>query len=84
MAHVLFQNTDTYGADLRVRQNLSMFTYVVNGTDLTSVREKLTEVWNVLEFPPIDRKAQNDEQHANNREMISKWWDNFTTKEAML
>ena len=83
MAHILFQNTDSYGADLRARQNLSMFTYVVNGTDLAAVREKLTEVWNVLELPPIERKAQNDEQHANNREMIAGWWDDYT-KEAML
>lgn len=83
MAHILFQNADSYGADLRARQNLSMFTYVVNGTDLSSARERLTEVWNILEFPQIERKAQNDEQHENNREMIARWWDDFT-KEAML
>ena len=83
MAHILFLNTDRYGSDLRARQNLSMFTYVVNGTDLKTIREKLTEVWNILDFPPIERKAQNDEQHSNNREMVARWWEDFK-KEAML
>ena len=83
MAHILLQNTDRYRADLRARQNLSMFTYIPEGSDLLTVREKYTEVPNILEFVPVERNPQTDEQHKKNREMIKIWWEEFK-KEAML
>ncbi len=83
MAHILFQNTDRYGADLRARQNLSMFTYIPEGSDVAAARCKYAEVPNILEFVPVERNPQTDEQHEKNREMIKIWWDEYK-KEAML
>ncbi len=83
MAHILFQNTDRYGTDIKARQNLSMFMYIPEGSDVTSVREKCTQVWNIFIFPPIERNPQNDEQHEENRKEIKSWWEAYK-KEAML
>lgn len=83
MAHILFRNADHYGKELTARQNLSMFTFVPRGTDIGLIREKLTEVWNIQEFVPIERNARTDEEHAGNREMTASWWEGFR-REAMI
>ena len=82
-AHILFHRSDRYGSDLKFRQNLSMFTYFVNGEDIGSCRDRLPEVPNIREFAPIDYKSENNSERERIREVVSVWWKEFS-KEAML
>lgn len=82
-AHILFHKTDHYGRDLKARQNLSMFTYVQNGTDTKSLRDTYPDVPNIEEFVPISYKPADDKERDSNAASIRRWWDDFC-KEAML
>lgn len=82
-AHILFHKPEFYGNDLGSRQNLSMFTYVVNGEDLVSFRNQFPEIPNVSEFPEVFYKADSESEHEQNRKAVSAWWEDFR-KDAML
>ncbi len=83
MAHILFQRTQMYAEDIKARQNLSMFLYLMNGEDVAGCRARLEEVPNISEFCAIERKAGSEEEHEKNRHSIALWWEEFK-KEAML
>lgn len=82
-AHILFHKPDHYGRDLKVRQNLSMFTYIPSGSDTKDVRNDLSEVPYVEEFVPVSYKPADDREREENTVNIKHWWDDFC-KEAML
>ena len=82
-AHIMFHKTSFYGPLFGARQNLSMFTYVPKGEDITGLKEKYTEVPNITEFPEFYYKAAGDDERAVNRDNIKMWWDTFR-KDAML
>ena len=82
-AHILFHKPNHYGSDLKVRQNLSMFTYIPSGSDIDSVRIDYSEVPNIDEFVPVSYKSANDTEREENTINIKRWWDVFC-KEAML
>lgn len=82
-AHILFHKPDHYGRNLKVRQNLSMFTYIPNGGDAEAVRAGYPEIPNIDEFVPISYKPADDKEREENIENIKRWWDDFK-REAML
>ncbi len=82
-AHILFHRSDHYGHELKKRQNLSMFTYIPKGEDITSYRKNYPEVPNIAEFVPISYKPANDKEREENRQNIKHWWDDFK-RDAML
>ena len=83
IAHILFHGPQHYGRDLKARQNLSMFTYIPSGEDAGKCGSSLPEVPNVMSFVPFDYKADDEAEHAVNRDNIAKWWEEFK-KDAML
>ena len=82
-AHILFHRPDHYGRDLKARQNLSMFTFVPDGTDVTAASSMFDEVPNIEEFVPFNYKPVSGKEHEDNNAGISRWWNDFR-KEAML
>ncbi|MBR2530104.1 MAG: hypothetical protein IKE35_03665 [Lachnospiraceae bacterium] len=82
-AHILFHKPDHYGRSLKVRQNLSMFTFIPNGSSTETARAGYPEVPNIEEFVPISYKPANDKEREENIENIKRWWDDFR-REAML
>ena len=83
VAHILFHKPDHYGRNLKVRQNLSMFTYIPNGSDAEAVQAVYPEVPNIEEFVPISYKPADDKERKENIESIKRWWNDFK-REAML
>ncbi len=83
MAHILFHKSDHYGRDLRLRQNLSMFTYIPGTEDAAKCRQNCPYVPNIDNFAAFDNKASTDEEHEKNREGIRFWWSEFK-KEAKI
>ena len=82
-AHILFHKPDHYGRNLKVRQNLSMFTYIPNGSDAEAVRTGYPEIPNIDEFVQISYKPADDKEREDNIENIKRWWNDFK-REAML
>ena len=82
-AHILFHRPDHYGRDLKARQNLSMFTFVPEGTDVATVSSIYDEVPNFEEFVSFKYKPVSDKEREDNIAGIKRWWDDFR-KEAML
>ncbi|MBQ6128124.1 MAG: hypothetical protein IJI51_00525 [Lachnospiraceae bacterium] len=82
-AHILFHKPDHYGRSLKVRQNLSMFTFIPNGSSAETARAGYPEVPNIEEFVPISYKPADDKEREKNIENIKRWWDDFK-REAML
>ena len=82
-AHILFHKPGHYGRDLKLRQNLSMFTFIPNGEDPSSYRTLLPEVPNIEAFVPVVYKNPNDREHEDNLKNIKLWWSDFQ-KDAML
>lgn len=83
IAHILFHKPDHYGRSLKARQNLSMFTFVPNGTDIIAVRESFDEVPNIEEFVPFYYRPSDETERTKNIENIKRWWDDLR-REAML
>ncbi len=82
-AHILFHRLDHYSRDLKARQNLSMFTFVPEGTDVAAASSAYDEVPNIEEFVPFNYKPANEKEREENIAGIRRWWDDFR-KEAML
>ena len=82
-AHILFHGPDHYGSELKVRQNLSMFTYIPNGENTAFYRSRLSEVPNIEVFVPISCEPADDKERSDNLSNIRRWWDDFK-EEAML
>ncbi len=82
-AHILFHKPEHYGRDLKARQNLSMFTFVPNGTDVAAFMSTYDEIFNMEQFVPFDYKSSDDKNREENMTQIRRWWDVFR-KEAML
>lgn len=83
MAHILFHKTNYYGGNLRLRQNLSMFTYIPCEENISECRSLYPEIPNICEFVSIMYKADNDTDHKYNQSNIREWWETFK-KDAML
>ncbi len=82
-AHILFHKTDHYGRDLKERQNLSMFTFVPNGTDVEAFLSTYDEIPNIEQFVPFNYKPSDYKEREENIAQIRRWWDDFR-KEAMI
>ncbi len=83
MAHILFGSSGNYGADIKARQNLSMFTYIPDGEDCSEFLRRNPLIANVACFKAFDRNAESDEEKEKNISSIRAWWSEFKT-EAML
>ena len=83
MAHILFHKTDYYGCDLKVRQNLSMYTYIPSGENATDARNNYPEVPNIEEFVAVSYKPADESERKDNIEKIKQWWEDYK-REAML
>ena len=83
MAHILFHKTNFYGACLKARQNLSMFTYIPEGEDVKACMERYREIPNISGFVHITYKTDNEALHGENRTNIKNWWGIFK-EDAML
>ena len=82
-AHILFHKPEHYGRDLKARQNLSMFTFVPNGTDVAAFLSACDEIPNIKQFVPFEFKPADDKEREENMTQIRRWWDDFR-KEAMI
>ena len=83
MAHILFHKPDYYGNNLRLRQNLSMFTYIPCDENILEYGSRYPEIPNICEFVSIINNADNDSDHKDNQSNIREWWEEFK-KAAML
>ena len=82
-AHILFHKPSYYGQLLGKRQNLSMFTYVPEGTDVIELGQQFPEIPNLFEFGEFYYKPQSDHEKDVNRKTVESWWEEFK-KEAMI
>lgn len=82
-AHILFGKIDSYGSDIKARQNLSMFTYISTRNNLEEVSKQLREVPNIEYFCEYEYKSSDENRLRENRENLSKWWEAFC-KSAMV
>lgn len=83
MAHIIFSKKNVDSSNLRLRQNLSMFTYIPMGVNAETVRAKYPEVPNISNFKEFWYKADSIAEHEQNRSSVTDWWNEFK-RESML
>lgn len=79
--NLMFQNPENYGSDIKLRQNLSMFTYfspryIKDNEELNSVRKKYQNIPNIGLLCEYDYKASLSEDINKNADNLRKWMSN--------
>lgn len=83
MAHIIFSKKNVNSSNLKLRQNLSMFTYIPEGIGVDEVKRTCPEVPNISNFVQFIYRADNVDEHEMNQNSIRRWWDDFK-RDAML
>lgn len=83
IANVLFQKVQVYGNETKLRQNLSSFMYISERDDVILVKDNCPDVPNIDYLKGIQYKISSEEEHLENQNKISLWWQDFK-KEAMI
>lgn len=83
IANILFQKRNSYGVQIKKRENLSTFMYISANDDVLDARKYLEEVPNIDSFPEIEYKNRDISSNQDNIKAIEKWWDSFK-RDAMI